>query len=307
MPNGPLILSAANRVDGLDVHVHGFIRPRHHRRTNVGSEPLEDGTEVNDHAAGAPRELDLVGYLSDFDGVQRVIDAWAEIDRLWDAIEIVRVTTEWQIYDEMIIVNVEGGPEGRGGQCDIRFREIKRVTVAELPIPPAALSGVAANRPGAINRGRVFDATDPDDPNFQAARRISLRNRTIDGAQGDFVIDTPGDVPSRPDSLTQSIPDIRDSLPPGVRYEFVMEIVRASGGRRRFDDVVAQLAGIARSGTGDLDLEEATRRARAATIQIQATEREQRLFQAGQYNRRASDADNPYMVSLEDQQAVYEN
>ena len=65
MANTPIILSARTLVEGLTL-VDGFINPRHILASAIGSEPLEDGSQVTDHITNLPRQLSVTGIVSDF-------------------------------------------------------------------------------------------------------------------------------------------------------------------------------------------------------------------------------------------------
>ena len=156
MPNRPLILRAASVVEPLRLLVDGYPDHRHRLTTRIGGEPLEDGRDVVDHAVAAPKDLVLTGIVSDFNGTQRPRAAWRAIEDLHARAEPVRVTTEWQTYDEMIIRRCEGVAAGRGLRFEMELEEVIRVSDATAPsTPAAALAGSAANRSGELSRGRV--------------------------------------------------------------------------------------------------------------------------------------------------------
>ena len=156
MPNEPLILRAASLVEGLVLFVDGFPNHQHRLSSNIGDEPLEDGVEVTDHVIAAPQAITLTGIVSDMGGSQRPQAAWQEIVRIWKASEPVRVVTEWEVLDEMVIERCDAVPSGRGLDFTLGLRHIIRVSTSAGPsVPPTAMRGLASNRSGEVSRGRV--------------------------------------------------------------------------------------------------------------------------------------------------------
>ena len=174
MPNSPVIIRALTAVQGLSLLVDGYPDRAHKLQSRIGGEPLEDGREVTDHVVAEPKMLDLTGSVSDFGGAQRPIEAWQAIEELWQSSEPVRVVTEWQTYDEMVIHRCQGTPVGRGLRFQMELRQILRagpiagltpqVSTAgaaqfadalNFPVPAAAQTGIALGRSSLVARGRV--------------------------------------------------------------------------------------------------------------------------------------------------------
>ena len=156
MPNSPLIIRALTAVQGLTFFVDGFPDRQHKLSSRIGDEPLEDGRSAVDHVVKAPTSVVLTGIVSDFRGTARVEAAWKAIEELHAKEEPVRVVTEWQVYDEMVIKRCDGVPVGRGLRFELELRQILRVSGSTGPaVPAAAQSGVASARAGEVSRGRV--------------------------------------------------------------------------------------------------------------------------------------------------------
>ena len=142
--------------------VDGFPNHQHRLSTRIGDEPLEEGREVTDHVIAAPQGVTLTGVVSDMGGSQRPAAAWQEIVRIWQAAEPVRVVTEWETLNEMVIARCDASPSGRGMDFTMELRHIIRVSTSAGPVvPPAAMRGLASNRSGEVSRGRVPLASYP--------------------------------------------------------------------------------------------------------------------------------------------------
>ena len=153
----------------LDV-VHGYPTDSHRLETVTGGEPLEDGRMVTDHAVARQERLVLTGVVSDFDGQQRPIDAWAELRRIHTEIEVVEVFTEWGHYPEMLIRRCKADHLNRGMAFELELEQIIRVDYAADPPPvgggggitervpdlrPDLVAGPAIDRGGGTDRGHV--------------------------------------------------------------------------------------------------------------------------------------------------------
>ena len=167
MPNMALIPSARTRIPVLLDVVHGYPTDSHRLETVTGGEPLEDGRMVTDHAVARQERLVLTGVVSDFDGQQRPIDAWAELRRIHKEIEVVEVFTEWGHYPEMLIRRCKADHLNRGMEFELELEQIIRVDYAADPPPvggggggitdltPDLVAGPAIDRGGGTDRGLV--------------------------------------------------------------------------------------------------------------------------------------------------------
>ena len=157
MPNIPLILAAATSFDSvIVVPVDNWPDHAHRLTASIGSEPLEDGRSVTDHAVGQPAEVSITGYVSNLTGAQRSEPAWAALRAMTDSATLVRLITEFGIYEEMIIESADGVPDGRGMRVDLRLRQILRVGTPSgfatftLPRRLGGVSGGSALSPEAL-------------------------------------------------------------------------------------------------------------------------------------------------------------
>ena len=149
MANTPIILSARTLVGDLEMFVDGFINPRHELPSAIGSEPLEDGSQVTDHVTNLPRQLTVTGIVSDFGGGDRPRLALEQLETIREAKEPVSVITEWMFYEEVLIRRVTAVPSGRGMRLSLELQEIVRAS-APIILPAAAAS--SRSPPGAPPR-----------------------------------------------------------------------------------------------------------------------------------------------------------
>ena len=155
MPNVALIPSAATRIEPLMAVVDGYPDATHKLETTTGGEPLEDGRNVTDHAVARQERLVLTGWVSDFNGGDRPREAWETLRRLHKSVAIMRVVTEWGVYDNMLIRRAEAPQNARGMRFTLELEEVIFVGVADNELPAENLSGPAQGRSGEITRGRV--------------------------------------------------------------------------------------------------------------------------------------------------------
>ena len=155
MPNVALIPGAGTQIAALAAVVDGYPEASHKLATTTGGEPLEDGRAVTDHVVARQEELELTGWVSDFNGGDRPHDAWEALRRLHRDAEPVAVLTEWGSYPEMIIREAQARQVGRGMRFTLKLEQIIRVGVTDADLPSGQLSGPASGRSGQVNRGRV--------------------------------------------------------------------------------------------------------------------------------------------------------
>ena len=134
MPNRVVIISAAPLIAGLVLEVDGWPQRRHQIGVNVGTEPIEDGSEITDHAVRQPDVLRLTGIVGTLSGAQRPRTAWETIRRLADSNTVVEVVTEWASYPEALILSAIADTTGRDLTFQLTLREIIRVA-APIQVP----------------------------------------------------------------------------------------------------------------------------------------------------------------------------
>lgn len=153
MPNRPIIVRALTSVEGLALHVDGWPDRSHKITSRTGSERLEDGLEVTDHVVADSPSVVLTGIVSDFAGARRAAESWQAIRALHRKEEPVRIVTEWETLDEVVIKRAEARPSGRGMRFEMEVAAIVRVG-AGAAVPAVAQTGSASRRSGEVERGR---------------------------------------------------------------------------------------------------------------------------------------------------------
>lgn len=131
---GPLTKSAASalgipfraflrRPDGVQIYLDATVRESHKIGLKTTEHPVEDGSEVSDHAQLMPDELTLEGIISNRPIVvlaslraepvipggnpkQRAEDAYREFRRLMQTATLLFVSTELRDYTDMLIKDV---------------------------------------------------------------------------------------------------------------------------------------------------------------------------------------------------------
>ena len=155
MPNTALIDRARTRVPLL-MQVHGWPDDTLTMTSETGGEPLEDGLPATDHVRRGQDQVTLVGWVSDFNGIDRTHEAIAELRRLHREGTPLEVITEDATHPEMVIRRAQVVKNGRGRELRLDLEEIIRVSVGVLPeLTPETTSGPAQGRGGETVRGRV--------------------------------------------------------------------------------------------------------------------------------------------------------
>lgn len=147
MPNEPIVLAAETVVVGLDAEIDGIPRRQHTLTTRLGTEPIETGAEVTDHAATLPRQVTLSGIITSLNGTDRVTGAWDAIERLWESKEPFRLITEWGVYDDMLIASLPSETAGRGMRFEAHLQQIDRAPAPIILPPPPRVGGGAVRGP----------------------------------------------------------------------------------------------------------------------------------------------------------------
>ena len=172
MPHAVLIPSLATTVEPVRLLVDDFLQTKHRLQSSIGSEPVEDGTQVTDHVTALPDKLELEGIVSDDteSGTSRPAEAFQALHQLQHDSEPFTVVTPWFTYDEMVIESMDSDQEGGGMVFELKLRRILRITLgagggrvaAQRYIPQ---DSPARNRPPPVNLGTV---TPPDIGTFAA-------------------------------------------------------------------------------------------------------------------------------------------
>ena len=166
MPPSPVIVAAAQvGIEPLLMLVDGWPQISAKLETRIGEDPIDTGSSITDHAVANPPVVSMVGVVSDLEGTDRVAEAWQTLYRLQQEVTVMRVITEWGIYEEMLVERAEGSQVGRGLQLELVMRQVLRVEAARViqPVPVPTGGGAAATTPlpqafGSADLGRSLAA-----------------------------------------------------------------------------------------------------------------------------------------------------
>ena len=157
-------------IVALGQTVDGYYGEEHKLKVSKTTYPVESGASLVDHAVREPTKLKLQGWVSDLmpsaDAVstthhtERSTVAWLEILRVMDDRQPLTVVTALAVYDSMLITSVTAPVDRTTGlalQFTIELEEmIMPVSRRGSGLLFTASSGPAADRLGAIRRGRVL-------------------------------------------------------------------------------------------------------------------------------------------------------
>ena len=153
----------ATHVPALVGYADGYLDEEHERQVTVTRFPLETGGAIVDHAVREPDTLKLTGWTSDLyptdpddiAATDRPAQAWAEIDRLMAARQLVDVVTILGVYSDMTITRAIAPASTRTGRGLLFTLDLQHVQTAplrqvEFILAPAPTS-VAADRAGPVD------------------------------------------------------------------------------------------------------------------------------------------------------------
>ena len=157
MPNIALNPMHSPRIVSLENIIDGYPNETHTASSDIGTAPLENGANVNDHVIRKPVELTLVASVSDLteQGRARVTNAWREIIKLSVEATTVRVYTEWATYPEMAITDAVATRQGSGMMLNMTLKEIIRVDISATDdaLLETNVAGDAMDRTSTVQRG----------------------------------------------------------------------------------------------------------------------------------------------------------
>lgn len=182
-----LIPDAEPSIEGIDIYITGWTDPTHTLESQAGTEKIEDGATITDHVVAMPAKLTLTGWVSDIaQGSAAAAPAWEQIRKLQREETILRVVTEWMVYEEMFIAGANTVQDSRGMKFTLDLQEIVRVGLQQgdtSAIPRnAAKDSPADGRSEEVEQGRVaipgvdlgdgrFLTGTPDSPNRKILTR----------------------------------------------------------------------------------------------------------------------------------------
>lgn len=134
--------------------------------------PLEDGSNITDHAVIDPDKITLAGVVSNvsnlisdipfvFGGVSivnntKARDGWSSLVALKEARQPLTVVTSLTVYSSMLITSLKASVNLKTGTnlyftCDLE--EVRFVGTATTQLPPSKLGPVVANKSSTVNGG----------------------------------------------------------------------------------------------------------------------------------------------------------
>ena len=126
------ILGAGASIDKIDLYVTGYMDVKHELMSQIGTERLEDGSQISDHVVAMPTKVSMVGIVSDMAmGPEAAADCWERIRDVHKSKDILKVITEWGMYDEMVIKSADTTQTTRGMEFNITLQQIVRVGVTQ--------------------------------------------------------------------------------------------------------------------------------------------------------------------------------
>ena len=155
MPNVALVPALSTRITDLDDVVSTFLDLNIKLRTHVGTEPVEDGSSVNDHAVANSIGIVLSGTVSDqtTEGSAAAAAAFERMHRLHENPTPLTVITPWFVFDEVLIEEIDTRQRGAGMDFTAKLIRLNRVGVDSAG---TNTSGPADGRSPTVNRGRVI-------------------------------------------------------------------------------------------------------------------------------------------------------
>ena len=246
MPNVSLIPGAATEIEPLAAVVDGYPELTHKLETTTGGAPLEDGTDVTDHAVARQDQLVLTGWVSDFSGGDRPRDAWDVVRRLQKAKIPFAVSTEWGYYPEMIIRSAEAPQTSRGMRFTLVLEEVIRVGIVSDGVSAERVRTPAIERQTQEGAVRVVEAVDTVP---EAAGSAQAFARRAEAAAAEVPVPTDpvavAEVAAAAEAVETEAASLRD------HYDQFRDVLRETGALARIPGVrnlpgVGQIADLAR-------------------------------------------------------------
>ena len=166
-----LYRQSSTRIEPLVGFVDGWLSEEHEMQVSTTTYPVESGASLTDHAMRRPDTLKLEGWVSDLvpsDEADRGLPlelragaAWAEISRLMNDSELLRVATPLRTYRDMLITKASA-PVSRGTGRGLRFTlELNQILLRPLRELAGGLRLVLPDAPTNdrvtdVQRGRVI-------------------------------------------------------------------------------------------------------------------------------------------------------
>ena len=153
----------STRIEPLVEAVDVYLSEEHERQVTKTKYPIESGASLTDHAVREPDRLKIQGFTSHLqpsspalrNQPDRPALAWAEIDRLMNARELVEVATILGVYTDMLIVRAiapVSNTTGRDLLFTLELEQVQTERLRTIEIEPAP-GGPAVGRSTALARG----------------------------------------------------------------------------------------------------------------------------------------------------------
>lgn len=134
----------------------GTLNESHDASGKATEHPVSRQKSISDHISLNPFRLTITGVITNVplsasaDGIapdpNRVRDTYRRLIQLWESRGLFTVVTGLEVYENMAIERVSV-PRGQGGKLAIRptveLKQIRLVTLAEVPIPESILADIA--------------------------------------------------------------------------------------------------------------------------------------------------------------------
>jgi hypothetical protein len=183
-PNRSASLKAAEGIALVLIQFDASLTERYSRTKEVTAHPVESGADITDHTRTLPKEIEIHGWVSDDpiiflkslratpsvlggNPLTRAFDAWTELNRIMDEESTVKVVTELDEFDSMVLTNIDVTKDkdtGRILDATITLREIVIATteVTEAPEPTQSNRkkksglGKQVGKPPSDTKGSLF-------------------------------------------------------------------------------------------------------------------------------------------------------
>lgn len=137
--------------------IEATLSEAHNMKATVTKFPVEGGIIVSDHIVNDPEQITLECFISNTpieeSGSGSAQNAFDELNKMWEAKELVDVVTQYKVYTDMAITDISVPRNNRTGQaivftCDLmKIRkvqstavEVYKETVAEATADQATTS-----------------------------------------------------------------------------------------------------------------------------------------------------------------------
>ena len=185
MPDAIALVDAkSTRITELDGVVDGYPEESFGFGTDTGSNPLETGASVTDHAVARPETVRLRAQVR---GLRRSREAYAELKRLHESVTPVTLISPVAVIDELLVKGIDADRIGDGLRIRIELERIIRVGLQARAVA-APVSGPAMARTSALERGRIT----PDAATPSVEDALATLDEIDPDTLGDDVVDAMG-------------------------------------------------------------------------------------------------------------------